>query len=115
MDDASLLKVSLIVSCLGMMLLVGLDYWYVAPSMKIKEITLEKVGQEVIIKGELKSSYLKSGNLLFELSDDSGKIQGILFHAEESLKKGERVEVEGKVQRYKGNPEIVATAMKRAR
>ena len=115
MKESDLVKLSFAVSIIGMVLLVGIDYFYQIEPSKIKDITLNEVGKEIIIQAKITKAVVKNENLFLEVKDDSGSIEAVVFKVKEKVRKGDVVEIEGKVTKYKGNLEVVVAKLKTLR
>lgn len=115
MNETFLLKLSFCVSVVGTIGLLMVDTLYAVKEVKINEITLKEVGKEVTLKAQVMKASVRSENLFVELADETGSITAVAFKSKERLKKGEIIEVEAKIARYKGEPELIVTKLKRPR
>ena len=115
MDEADLLKLSFCVSIIGIILLLVIDNFYALPELTIGEITLDEVGKEVVVKARVSKVSVRAENVFLEIDDGTSAITAVVFNTKEEIKRGQLLEVEGKVARYKGEPELVVTKLKMLR
>ena len=115
MKESDLLKISFCVSILGLLFLLGIDYYYNVDKVRISEITLREVGKEVVVEARVTRVTLKAENLFLEVKDSSGSISAVAFKSELRVRKGELVKIEGKISRYKNKPELIVTKLKMLR
>lgn len=117
MDDSVLLKIAVLVSTIGLVMLFFVSSYARPPNVKIFEITYDDVGRYTVITGRIESKYVhKDGHIFFDLKDDTGKMKVVLFSSTAKtlesetlacLENGKNVEVKGKVDEYKGSLEII--------
>ncbi|MFH1239992.1 MAG: OB-fold nucleic acid binding domain-containing protein [Candidatus Diapherotrites archaeon] len=104
-------RLALSLAVLGIVVLFIVSYSYEAHSLKISEISEEIKGERVIVCGRIDSSYLATNVLIFTINDGA-KIKGVVFNPgreEYSLiRKNSFVEIEGKIEIYENELEIVA-------
>ena len=108
-----LVRVSVAVSVIGVFLLVAAEEVMLTSEVVIAEVSLEMVGKTISVEGVVKKVFVRAENLFFEIEDETGVIQAVAFKTKERLKQGEVVIVEGKVERYKGAPEIIVRQVRR--
>jgi len=114
MNDSDLLKLSVLIAVIG---LLGL-FWYGnanSTGYSVSQLN-ELTGQKVIIGGVVSSmGTSQAGNTFFMLSDGTGQINTVIFQGSgidvSGLKNGLSVEVEGRVQEYRGKLEIIAESI----
>ncbi|MFQ5976387.1 MAG: exodeoxyribonuclease VII large subunit [Candidatus Hydrothermarchaeales archaeon] len=117
MDDSTLLKISILVSTIGLITLFFVSSYTRPPNVKISEITYDDVGVYTVIKGKITSKNVhKDGHIFFDIADDTGKMKVVLFSGTAEtlnsetlacLEVGKNIEVKGKVDEYKGSLEII--------
>ncbi len=112
MDEGILLKLSFVVTIGGLLLLFGLEQWYIPKLTKVGEISVNDLGKERVIKVSVTKVSLVKENMFLEVSDGTGVLDLVLFRAKEKVKKGDFLEVEGRVQQYKGKLELIVSTMK---
>jgi len=106
-----LLGIALIVSLVGMFSLILLAEF--SELERVNIIGLEsRVGQRVVVSGEVVRATQKSENNFFEVWDGTGEITVVAFGEMSKLKKGSEIEVQGKVAIYKGELEVIADKIK---
>jgi exonuclease VII large subunit len=113
-----------IISILGSVVTLIAIYMFVSfipvGDVKIGDITRDYSGKMVLVTGMVKNLNVKDGNAFFTLVDDTGEIRvviwkDILLELEtkgvdfEALEENVTVSVEGSVDVYKGQLEIVLT------
>ena len=110
MQEKTLLKVALIVSLIGLLVL-----YLISDNIEIKEKTLEKITLEnkdemVKVKGIVSRITDTEKVTIMEVTQPA-EITIVLFKAENKatpIEEGNEVEVIGKVDDYEGNLEIIA-------
>jgi DNA/RNA endonuclease YhcR with UshA esterase domain len=105
----NLLKVSLIISILGIFILLLISNFLGPKQKTISEINPSLTDQTVRIQGiilSIRNMENKSFQIL-SINDSAGKID-ITLNSITRLKKGEKIQVTGKVTEYKKNLEIQA-------
>jgi len=104
-------RLALGLAVLGIVILFIISYSYEAREVTISEISEEIKGERVIVCGRIDSSYIAKNVLIFTINDGA-KIKGIVFNPgrEEysQIRKNSFVEIEGKVEIYENELEIVA-------
>ena len=114
MNDKKLTVYSLVVALVGLTMLAFLVLTLQPKELKISEIDDRLSGTEVVVKGTITSFSSKDGNVFLTL-DDGEKISVVMFSREAGkqsfvydLQEGDFISVEGEVQLYKNELEIVA-------
>ena len=111
MKESTLLKLSIVFSLLGTIVL-----FYISSSISIEETTVNKItsgssGEYVLVKGAIASISDKESIMIIDIEKNE-KIPVVLFKNDLNnmieLKKGDFVEVRGKTEEYKGRIEIIA-------
>lgn len=110
--EVALKRISLSLSIAGIALLFFLGTLFEAKEITIAEASDLGEGAKVAISAKVYSAFSKGSNVMFELDDGTGKLQGIAFNAGEAerklLRKNNFVKVIGRLQLYKNNWEIIA-------
>ena len=109
MKEKTLLKISLITSLVGILiLLVILDKIDVSDS-NINAINKTFLDKQVKIKGEITRITETPGLYIMNVKDNTGDIDVIVFKEEKlELEKGNIIQIEGQVTEYQGKLEIIA-------
>ena len=108
MNEKTLLKASITISVVTIPLLYIFSASISPKEIKIEEINDELIGQKVLVKGNITFIKLKSGYTILTIQDDTSKIT-VFYTEETNLRKGDRIEVIGRVKEYKRKLEIVAS------
>ena len=108
MKETTLLKIALICSLIGLIAL-----YFISARIDIKDykpnVFNRNIGDDVNLKGTI-TKISDKGNVVFIDVSQQNSVPVVLFRDNDNLnlKKGDNVEVIGKVQEYNGKPEIVA-------
>ncbi len=104
-------RLALLCSFFGIALLLAYSYLDAPEELSIEEIGHHKLGAKVRVKGIVYFSKSGENFIIFGLNDGA-KIKCIYFNPEIReriiIRKGNLIEVIGKIKLYKGNLEIVA-------
>jgi DNA/RNA endonuclease YhcR with UshA esterase domain len=112
MDENKLLKISLVFSLLGILVILYISETVSPPLTKIVDITKEKIDEKVKIQGVLISIINTKTISILNIEDHTGKINVILFENKTNLQKNQKVEVLGTITEYKDHIEIIADQIK---
>ena len=113
MNEKTLIWICLIFSLLGISLLFFLNKSTQPLELKISDL---REGMDFVkIIGRVTRRYVsKRGTTFLTIQDGSGKIQAVIFKGiNNRIYKGDRVEVIGNVQRYRGELEIIVKKIRR--
>lgn len=108
MKETTLLKISLICSLVGLVLL-----YFISTKIEVKDYKpnfLNKdIGEEIKLTGSV-SKITDRGDVVFIEVSQQSPVNVVLFTDNDNLKlnNGDNVEVVGKVQEYNGKNEIIA-------
>lgn len=109
--DRNLMKLSLVVSLVGTIALIVFIQFIEPKQITASELE-NNIGNNVIISGVVTSYSENKGNVFIDLNN-STKI--VMFSSEAErrpdiykMKAGDNISVTGKVQLYRGRPEIIA-------
>lgn len=111
--DETLLKLSLISSIIGIILLFVFAQSLEAERIDIGEIDKSFIGKNVEVYATISSISESKGNYFFKLNDKTGNINAVIFkNTAASLdtarfKKGMQIVIKGKISEYEGNMEII--------
>ena len=108
MKETTLLKIALICSLIGLLALYFISSKIEVKDYKPAELN-KNVGDDVKLKGII-TKISDKGNVVFVDLKNENYMTVVLFTSENDLKlkKGDNVEVIGKVQEYNGKNEIIA-------
>lgn len=117
MKDEDLLKLSLLVSALGLGVLFYASVNYEESVESISQLDYDAVGNKAVITGKILSkSTHKDGHVFLKVADSSGWIRVALFDSYMAklnkdqlncLEVGSSLWVRGRVEEYRGSLEIV--------
>lgn len=107
MKEATLLKIALICSLVGLFVL-----YFISTKIEIKDYKPKLdvgIGEDVKLTGTI-TKITDKGNVVFIEVSQQMPVNVVLFTDEDNLKlnSGDNVEVIGKVQEYNGKEEIIA-------
>ena len=106
-------KICIISGILGIILLIFISNKLELPISIISKITDKDLNKTVKIKGTVSKFIEKESLTTIELEEASSKINVILFKSEKiQIKKGNLLEVEGKVAKYENKLQIYADTIK---
>ncbi len=118
LSERGLLKISLIGTVMGLIALYFVTQGLVPEHKKISEIKIGSIGSEVSVNGTIKDVKRSGGNVIFTLEDGNESIKIVLWKNVldrlrlerfdlEKLINGNKIEVVGTVEGYKGELEII--------
>ena len=109
MKEKDLLKVSLIFSLIGILILFFLTYTIKVNLYEINSLSKDNLDDIVRVKGIVESYSETPGLYLVNLKDNTGKITVVVFKDEKlELQEGLEIEVIGQVVEYQNKLEIIA-------
>ena len=107
MHENNLLKVALICSIIGIFIIFIFADKLEPSLINISDISYSFIDKGVKVKGYIKSVRQAESVAILDIQDDTGSIKAVVFNEDNfELKKGESVEVLGKVIEFKGSFEI---------
>ena len=113
MKETTLLKISILVSVLGVFSLMVISELSHIELSKISDITKKDLETKVKIQGKLLSIQETPGLYILTITDFTSTITIIVFKEDPlELKKNSNIEIEGKVTEYQGKLEIIADTIK---
>ena len=120
MKEKFLLYISLACSVAGLILLYYISQVIELPQTNVREITVDDIGKNVKICGEVISeSVSKTKHVFLTLNDTSGEMDVVVFNSSAEklnaydIKKGDAACVIGSINDYQGNLEIIAKGIER--
>ena len=109
MNEIVLLRVSLIFSLIGILILFMLTYELKVKLYEINSLSKDNIDDVVRIKGIVESFAETPGLYLITLRDNTGKMTVVIFKDEKiPLQKNLEIEIIGSVVEYKDKIEIIA-------
>ena len=116
LTDLVIRKISIGISIIGIVALLLFSAHFEPKEVLIENISQDQIGQEVVVKGIVKSVFFTKNTLLFEIFD-SKKIKAVKFSPSakefELIKESNFLEITGKIQKYRGELEIVVKEVKK--
>ena len=107
MKESVLLKIALICSLLGLLILYFVSSGIEANEYKPSQLN-KNIGEDVRFSGTV-SKITKAENVIFIEVNHQNPVTVVLFTKENpQLSEGDNVEIDGEVQEYKGKEEIIA-------
>ena len=107
MKEATLLKIALICSLIGLIVLYFISERIEIMDYKPAELN-KNIGDDVNLKGTI-TKISDKGNVVFVDVSQQNSVSVVLFTDNNvNLKNGDHIEVIGKVQEYNGKNEIIA-------
>lgn len=117
--DQSLMKIALIMVIVGIILLFLITIFIGTKEMTIGNVDERAIGQIIEIKGTVNSYFTKDGHVFMNINDGD-EIQVVIFEKDAKvipiayeIKNGDNLSLEGKVQLYKDELELVVSSLKR--
>ena len=114
MKENLLIKICLVSVVIGIIIMFVSSKTIHPKEIKIKDIS-EKYNYIKIVGKITEVSTSKSGTTFLKIKDDSGTIDAIIFKNSiknlDNIKSGEKIEVIGKPEKYKGKMEIIINSI----
>lgn len=108
MKQRTFFYLCLTVSLLGLGIVYAADSIQELEETELKNVDRSMVGETVIVSGTVQNSFFRNGNLFFKLENNNTVIPVVKFDSEVNPDDGKKVEVEGTVELYEGELEIIA-------
>lgn len=113
MEEKILLRISLFSSLSGLFVLFIILNFFTIGEKEISEISAEKEGNSVKIRGFVESVKNENGFAIIKVAEIKS-VSALIFTSENiSLEKNEEVEIIGKIREYKGKNEVVVERIRR--
>jgi len=114
MIESNLIKISLILSLVGIVILILISDKIKIKDYQINELSKEVLEKEVTVSGKIVNIKETPGLEIITISDNTKPIKVVLFKDENKiqLKKGQEIEVTGKLKIYQKDFEIEAKEIK---
>lgn len=117
-SDTKLKKISLAVAIIGVGMIYAVTLLIGHQEMQIRAITEDDVGRRVAVNGTVETYRSSEGNVFIKLNDGTGNITVVMFERTArnqqdiyNLKKGDKITVEGQVNVYKNELEIISNSI----
>ncbi len=108
-EEKTLIKMSLIFSLIGLGILMLLQKSQTTEATPINTINEETLNKMVRVSGTITSARELPTIFIAKLKDNTGSIDVVAFRSDTiEIKRGNNVEVEGKVKKYKENLQVEA-------
>jgi len=110
MEDSNLMKLSILMSIVGLIVLFVLTSNFVdMKPVKIYEVTDDLIGEPVKVVGFVHGYRESNGHRFFDLEDDTGKIKIVVFDGtfDDDIENNIEIEIFGNLDEYKGELEII--------
>lgn len=108
MENDDLLKLVLIISIIGLLLLSVIAYFSSPPEIKLSELE-NNLGRKVSVTGYVSKVSLKPNVSFITLSDGKNFVEIVFFDLpSDQIKKGDNLRIVGTIERYKGKIELLA-------
>ncbi|AJF62379.1 MAG: hypothetical protein QT11_C0001G0230 [archaeon GW2011_AR20] len=109
MKEKLLLKISLVISLIGILFLLIILNNIDVPDPDINSINKDLIDKQIKVKGEITKITETPGLYIINIMDDTGNIDVVVFKEEQlNLEKGRIIQVEGQVTGYQDKIEIIA-------
>ena len=109
MENSKLIKISLIMSIIGILSLLLIVEFFPPELIKIKDITEEHLEKSIRTQGTITQIKATPGLVRLKLKDSNKLITVILFTEEEqNIELNSKVEILGKIESYQYELEILA-------
>jgi len=113
MKEKTLLKIAVISSLIGVLILVYISDSLSPKEYRISNLTRDKLGEFVDVKGSISTLRETPGLYIITLTDETFSIPVIVFKEENlTIEKGSLIDVKGNVIEYNGMLEIQAEEIK---
>ncbi len=106
MKKNHLTSLSLVISIIGTLILLILSEYTHPPFLQINEITEEHLESKITLQAKILTIRNSNGLSFLTLSDSTGTIKALTFD-ELDLEKNSIIEIEGVVEKYQGEFEIL--------
>ncbi|MBC5792884.1 MAG: OB-fold nucleic acid binding domain-containing protein [Nanohaloarchaea archaeon] len=108
-----LYALSVLLSVIGLGIMYASSIYVEPPEVKVGSIDASWNGKPVKIKGTVRGHTNVSNNIFIDLKDPTGEITVLSFDSKTRLSKGDRIQVQGNVELYRGKVEVIANNITR--
>jgi len=113
MEEKNLLRIAIIISLIGVLILIIITEKIDISESNIAQITEKNIDQTVKIKGQITRITKTETIMILNIKDSTGEIKVTAFNPEESnLKTNQIVGINGKVTEYMNQIQIEADKIK---
>lgn len=119
MNEEGVIKFSLIISIIGIIIIYVMALVIEPPLVKISELTNEMSGEHVKVCGKINSKYTSEKGTFFSKIKDEKELSVVFFKENAEglnaydLENGEEVCIEGNIEIYKNELEIIGSKLER--
>ena len=117
MNDITIAKISLVMTIIGIVALLGIVMIMEPVRMEIRQIDETDAGKIVKVYATIESIRMPDETAFLMLNDGSGNITGVIFKSSSinstEFNKGDNVITTGRVSVYKGKIEIIVEGMEK--
>ena len=113
MNEKNLLRLAIITSIIGILILIIISEKITPAKIQISEITEKDIDRVIKIKGEITSITQTDSLLILTIKDDTAEIKVTAFKEKDiEIKKNQIAEIEGKITLYTNQIQIEADKIK---
>lgn len=113
-QEKKMIYCSLVCSLIGIGILLIMQKSGTSPTVKISEINDKLLNTDIVIKGTLTSLRETPSVTIAQVKDKSGTIDVVAFKSDTlEIKKGQTIEIEGKIKKYKENLQVEAKRIRK--
>ena len=113
MQEKTFLKIAILTSVIGILLLLFIVENSKIEISNISDITKSSIDSQVRIQGFISSIRSTSSSTILTVNDVTSSIKVIIFAKNLDLSKNDYVEITGKIQEYENNLEILTSNIKK--
>lgn len=113
-DKKTLLRISIIFSIIGLLLIYISSISIEPEFVKIGDISKEDLGEHIKIRGKIIEETISDGTLFLQLKNNSNEISVVKFNYKGAKLNKTSVVVSGKVNLYESKLEIIAERIERS-
>lgn len=107
-------RLSFLFVLFGIAVLYAANSLYTAPSVAVETIDGERMGEMVQVRGIVSGIWQEDGNTFFTLQGERAQIRAVAFRPLSGLEEGVFYHITGRVDVYRGRPEIIVHAVSRS-
>lgn len=110
-DD--LQRVSILLVIIGVSVLYAAGAVYTPPRVSVAAIDGQRMGEMVRVTGVVSNPVEREGTLFFTIGAGNRTVRAVAFQSGFTVHDSERYEITGRVDVYRGEPELVVHAVSR--
>lgn len=112
LQQKTLIKICLIGFLLSFIIIYDFEEQFEIPISTIESLTLDNIGDNIRIKGEIVKERISNDNSFFLIKDkNNSTITGIAFDFNETIEKNEYFDIVGKISYYDEKLELVVKSI----